>query len=530
MLFKIKDPASCQKFSQLLLECISEWAVSYAMGDNPMEVTKYKQIYTDLIKFEVKFPQKNVYFQKKPPNPPKDPKIPSKNEIFGESKQQSQNDFGGNFGFNQAQTGDGFTGFNDFFNNSGGAGADFQCMTNFDQNANSNNAGFEMGSSQKNPFQPNFDANKNNPELKKKESQDGFGMGSGFPGFEAPQFQFEIGGNNDFSKANHSFKEDDAFKPSKELENSGGAAFNFNFDGTIDASNDWNNFTVPVEDHQVKPQPLDGFQVRPQDAFKVKPQDEFQMKPQEGFQEKPQEGFPMNQWDNWNEEGKEEVKENFGMEGGQGEFGERNDWNFDSGKDKNIGKAFEMQMGGHNVSPQFHNEAKKNVVPAENENDQWGPTQDNGMGWGNEQNAAKMNAINNNMQNWGNEHQEQNNNNTSISQNWGHDQNNMMQNWGNEQQNNMNASNSHEMQGWGNNIPEINSAQNKMSNQHNISQNKNIETNIFQQKSSNQLNTSQNKINEINSAQLKMKSQRSVSQNENEFGNNLNQSKNMQNC
>lgn len=93
----IIDPASCQKFSQLLLECISEWAVSYAMGDNPMEVTKYKQIYTDLIKAKVKFPQKNVYFQKKPPNPPKEEKssglrnsvnnpISSKNEEKKESK------------------------------------------------------------------------------------------------------------------------------------------------------------------------------------------------------------------------------------------------------------------------------------------------------------------------------------------------------------------------------------------------------------------------------------------------------------
>lgn len=63
-----------------------------------MEVTKYKQIYTDLIKSKVKFPQKNVYFQKKPPNPPpKEEKssglrnsvnnpISSKNEEKKESK------------------------------------------------------------------------------------------------------------------------------------------------------------------------------------------------------------------------------------------------------------------------------------------------------------------------------------------------------------------------------------------------------------------------------------------------------------
>lgn len=50
-----------------MLECISEWAVTYAMGDNPMEVTKYKQAYTDLMKSRVKFPQKNIFFQKKPP-------------------------------------------------------------------------------------------------------------------------------------------------------------------------------------------------------------------------------------------------------------------------------------------------------------------------------------------------------------------------------------------------------------------------------------------------------------------------------
>ena len=62
------DPSSCVKFTQLLLVCISEWAVNYAITGNSLEPTKFKQTYMELLKSKVKFPQKNTYFQKKNEN------------------------------------------------------------------------------------------------------------------------------------------------------------------------------------------------------------------------------------------------------------------------------------------------------------------------------------------------------------------------------------------------------------------------------------------------------------------------------
>ena len=437
------------------------------------------------------------------------PKIPSKQEIKEENQ---QNDFGGNFNVDQGNGNAGFAGFNDFFNNNG---TEFQYVTQFDNNNknNFNAAPFpDMNAGKTNAFQ------QESAGIKKITSQV-FGSNE-FPGFEPPQFQFEVGGDNEFSKvntANHSFKEDDnPFRNSKEIENSGAGAFNFNFDGGAEPQTDWNNFQGPVETIQIKP---------------------------EG-------GFPQNHWEK--EEDKEEMKENYIPErdGNQMEWGDRNEWNFNEKievKDKNIGNMFDKQMEdiGQKDSPQFVREVtgdKNNVIPMtlEKQNmehmQNWNNNQNNdGMGWGNEQNHDNM------THNWGDEHNnnmmpnvgnEPNNNilenfgHTDNTQNWGdhnfNNDGNKIQAWGNEPNT--------QAQGWGNN-EQPNSAALWGNEQPNVQ--KINEINNSQPKS-NEINSALSKPNELNSAQQKSKkgndhtSQRSLSNIENDFGNQNKQGTNVQ--
>lgn len=79
------------KFSQLLLECIAEWAVLYAQsGPNSIMPTKYKQFHSDLMKARVKFPQKHTYFVKAQPEISKSQSIsappPKKSNLIKEEK------------------------------------------------------------------------------------------------------------------------------------------------------------------------------------------------------------------------------------------------------------------------------------------------------------------------------------------------------------------------------------------------------------------------------------------------------------
>lgn len=85
------------KFSQLLLECIAEWAVLYAQsGPNSIVPTKYKQFHSDLMKARVKFPQKHNYFVKAQPELSKSQSISApqkksnliKEEKMGASKKE----------------------------------------------------------------------------------------------------------------------------------------------------------------------------------------------------------------------------------------------------------------------------------------------------------------------------------------------------------------------------------------------------------------------------------------------------------